>query len=359
MGGAAGPGSPHRYVLVSVVGAGALLAVTGAAALVGAAPFRLARPDEPGMARRGLAVAAGIVLAVGTGAEAATLLGMTQLSAPARVITTSGAGVWLARHLGTERFATLGPVQPNYGSYFGAAEVNTNDLPFPKAWQRYVSTRLDPNAPQLTFTGGSRIDPGGPSPAEELAARVTAYEAVGVRYVVEPASGTDVQDKPFPPPGARRWPSGPRRVYRDDYAAIWELPAPAPLFSAQTSAGGRPCAVRAEGWDAAVVSCPAPGTLVRRVLDLPDWSAGVDGRAVPLRPAGPDSLFQQLPVPAGTTRATFSYWPAHERPAIAVAGAALVLLLAPLLARPPRRGRDALDDREAQDVDPTPAAPPD
>jgi hypothetical protein len=219
-----------------------------------------------------------------------------------------------------------------------AAELSTNDLPFPKSWNRYIATKLDTNSPELSFTGVSRIDPNGPSPAEELTAHLAAYEAAGVRYVVEPASGTDVQSRPFPAAGSPPWPAGPRRVYADSYAAIWQLPSAAPLFTARTVSGSA-CAVHGQGWDAAVVSCPAPATLVRRMLAFPGWTAEADGRRVDVGSTGPDGLFQQVRVPAGTSTVTFSYFPRHERPAIALAGAALVLLVVPIPAmrRRPRR----------------------
>ncbi len=57
------------------------------------------------------------------------------------------------------------------------------------------------------------------------------YEAIGVRFVVENANGKDVQDAPFPAKGSAPWPTGPRLVYRDSFAEIWELPAAAPVFS--------------------------------------------------------------------------------------------------------------------------------
>lgn len=324
----AGAGSPHRYVTASILGAGVLLVLAGGAALAGA-PAR--RPDEgdSGSPRR-FGAAAGTVLACAMGAEAAVLLGVTQLSAPTTVSSTTGAVAWLARHLGTARFATLGPIQPNYGSSFGIAEVDTQDLPVPIAWNRYISSHLDPNAPPFSFTGGARENVGGPTPAQELASHLAGYEAVGVRYVVEWAVGTDVQKVPFPPPGARPWrAAGPRRVYRDSYAEIWELGAPAPLFSIVSAAGS--CHVRTRGWDRAVVSCPSASTLVRRVLALPGWSAEVAGRSQPVRAAGPEGLFQSVQLAPGTQTVSFTYHPPGEPVAVALFGAAFVLLVASFL----------------------------
>ena len=150
--------------------------------------------------------------------EAVVLLGFTYLSAPRSATVGTGAVTWLQANLGSYRFATLGPIQPNYGSYFGIAEMNANELPLPKAWTDYVARDLDSNIIPFEFTGGYRSDPAGPSPAEELTTLVANYEAVGVRYVVVPASGTDPTGAPYPAPGSPPWPAGPRLVYHGDEA---------------------------------------------------------------------------------------------------------------------------------------------
>ena len=140
------------------------------------------------------------------GLEAILLLGFTLLSAPPPTALQTGSVRWLQAHLGSYRFVTLGPIQPNYGSYFGIAEANINDLPVPTTWNSYIAGQLDPNALPAVFSGGGRINPAGPTPAQELAAHLPAYEAVGVRYVVERSDGLDVQGQPFPAaaPPARR-----------------------------------------------------------------------------------------------------------------------------------------------------------
>ena len=337
---ATGAAHAHRYVVASAAGAGAVLLVAGAGALVGAwkgAPGRALRS-----ARR--AKIAAVVMAGAMGAEAVVLLGVTQLSAPTSAPRLTGVATWLAGHLGTNRFVTFGPVQPNYGSYFGAAELNTNDLPFPKSWNRHISRSLDSNAPELSFTGSARIDPTGPTPAQELVTHVAAYEAAGVRYVVESPSGADAQGTPYPPPGSPPWPAGPRRVYRDTVAEVWELPAPAPAFTARPLHGGSassPCRVRVVDWNGADVDCRTPALLERHVLDLPGWTASVGGRDVTVRASGPEGLFEQVSVPAGSSEVRFSYLPPHERVAIPLAGAALVLLLTPPVPTATRRSSRA------------------
>jgi hypothetical protein len=213
--------------------------------------------------------------------------------------------------LGIYRFATLGPIQPNYGSYYRIAELNANELPLPRAFTAYVASKLDSNIVPFEFTGGYSSDPAGPTPAEEFTRNLAAFEAVGVRYVVVAASGHDPTGSPFPSPGTPVWPAGPRLVHRDVWAEIWELPDPAPAFSLEDAPT---CRVVPLGWDAARVSCPHPTVLLRRVQTAPGWSAetGATTLAVTGAPSGPKGLFQAVTVPAGTTTVQFRFLPPGE-----------------------------------------------
>ena len=113
--------------------------------------FPPAGPDEPirwddGRARRGsgsrrrgrLLVAAVVAF------ESVGLFAFTALSAPPPTVLQTGSVTWLEQHLGSQRFYTLGPIQPEYGSYFGISQVNVDDLPLPKTWNDYIAARLDP-----------------------------------------------------------------------------------------------------------------------------------------------------------------------------------------------------------------------
>ena len=106
-----------------------------------------------------------VAMAAAVSVESLVLLGFTYLSAPVPVTADTASVTWLPGEPGTYRFATLGPIQPNYGSYYRIAEVNVNELPLPRAWTAYVATRLDPNIVPFEFTGGySAIPRGRPRP---------------------------------------------------------------------------------------------------------------------------------------------------------------------------------------------------
>jgi hypothetical protein len=264
-------------------------------------------PDADSARRRWGRAAMAAVVSV----EAVAMLGVTYLSAPRPATADTGAVTWLQTHLGTYRFATLGPIQPNYGSYYRIAEVNVNELPLPRAWTRYVATHLDSNTVPFEFTGGYASDPAGPKPAEEFTRNLSAFEAVGVRYVVVAASGLDPTGSRFPGPGLSPWPSGPLLVHRDGWSEIWQLPDPAPAFSLS---GARGCTVTAVDWDHARVTCDHPAVLVRRVQQAPGWTAEAGGRSLSVTAArsGPAGLFQQVTIPAGTTMVRFRYLPPGE-----------------------------------------------
>ena len=112
--------------------------------------------------RRGVPreLAHGILLvAAALAVEAAVLFAVPLLSAP-RPEKTDGALVqYLQDHIGLARFATLGPLQPDFGSLYDLAEINVNDLPVPKAFSSYITHSLDDNVDPLIFTGASVSTP--------------------------------------------------------------------------------------------------------------------------------------------------------------------------------------------------------
>jgi hypothetical protein len=258
-----------------------------------------------------------LLVAGAVAVEAAALFAVPSLSAPRPAPTDMALVHFLQRHLGQFRFATLGPVQPNFGSFFGLAEINVNDLPVPKDFTSYIERSLDNNTDPLTFTGTTESHPAGPGPAEELTDHLAAYEAAGVEFVVTPASGTDVTGSPWPPAGLI---PAPRRVYADAVADVWRLPSPTSFFTTT----GAPCAVRPEGFTAVTVTCSGPAVLHRLELPMPGWRAQVGASTAPIRSTGP---FQSVAVGAGTSRVEFSFTPPYGNAALVAALVGMVYIL--------------------------------
>jgi hypothetical protein len=224
----------------------------------------------------------------------------------------------LERHLGQNRFFTLGPLAPDYGSYFGLSSLAVNDVPVPKKYQAFVPKYLDPNVDPLVFTGTSMLNPAGSTPAQEFVDHLRAYEAVGVKYLVLPAD--------MVLPGGS---STLRQVFSDATTRILELPRPAPLFS---SVSGQ-CDVHPESESVAAVDCSRPTTIVYRELSMPGWHADANGRSLAVRTYGP--VFQSVTVPAGSTTLEFDFTPPHLDLAIiaCVLGLGLLVLASPQVRR--------------------------
>jgi hypothetical protein len=260
--------------------------------------------------------------------DAVLLFATPLLSAPAPRPIDLAVVRFLQANIGLQRFMTLGPIQPNFGSYFGIAEVNVNDLPIPKSYVDYVTSHLNHNTDPLTFTGAVTTDAAGPSNGQELSANLANYEDLGVKYVVVPGSGLDSSGVAWPPPA-----EAPvvKLVYDDSLARVYQLPHPAPLFSAE----GADCSVVAEGWDRAKVSCPRPARLVRREQALPGWTATVAGKGEPVTTT--DAIFQATTVPAGVSIVQFTFGPPHVLWAWLASLLAVVALIAALVVAVRRR----------------------
>ena len=280
-------------------------------------------------ARVGRLLTAGAV-----GVESVLLFSLPSLSAPPPTSLDLGPVHWLQAHLDGQRYVTLGPIAPNYGSYFDISSINVDDLPIPTEWRDFVAAELDPNVTSGLFTGISSTVATGPSPAQALEAQLFDYEAAGVRYVIEDASGVDVAGHPFPAPGSPAWPDGPRLVYRDKVALIWELPASSPIFTATNG-----CTVHAAGAAGVTVDCAHSAVVTRRELYLAGWSVEVDGRPATIF-HGSSQLgraLEKVRVPAGRSTLVFSYLPPYEGPALAALVVSAVAVVGIPLARR-RRG---------------------
>jgi hypothetical protein len=255
---------------------------------------------------------AAVVVVVATlPVEALVMFVIPELSAPRSGQVDLALVSFLKSHIGLDRFATLGPFAPNYGSYYGIASINANDLPLPKGFAKLVTTKLDRNANPVFFTGTTSNNPAGLTPEDAFDERATTYAALGVKYLLVPPA--------LPTPEARGVTL--TAVYADNLATVYELSDVAPFFQDRTPG----CIIDTASEQTATVDCTRPSKLVRNELEIPGWTAQVDGHA---RDLGSTRLYQQvLSLPAGRSTVTYSYAPAHE-------DLALLALLAGVLVYP-------------------------
>ena len=256
----------------------------------------------------------GGLLALLLAIDAVALFAVPEFSAPRATTVDRAPVTYLRQHLGEGRFYTLGPIAPDYGSYFGLGSIAVDDFP-PQDFAHYVHTRLDP---VVAFTG---FRPSGrPSAQQELMRHLNGYRSVGVRYVLTPAGQSLPQS-----------PSTLRLVFRSPSTRIYQLAGASPYFAAPG------CQVTSSDRQSAVVTCSQPATLTRRETWLAGWSALVDGQPAPIHRV--DGLFQAIAVPPGRHRITFSFAP----PGMGWAGIGLLLgcalMLVPTLAGRLARGR--------------------
>lgn len=281
-------GDPYLW---GSVGWGAAMVLAGtAAALAG---------------RRRVRVVFAALLVVG---DAFVLFALPEASAPRHVRLDLAPVRYLQRHLGSQRFFTLGPLQPNYGSYFGVSELNINELPVPQTFADYVHQRLDQIVDPTVLVGnlGGGRPASAPSPEQALIHNLDGYRAAAVAYVLAPAG----QSLPAPAFSL---------VLRSPTTWIYHLAGAAPYL------GAPGCTVDAATRTRARVTCPRSTRLVRRETDYPGWSARIDGHATPIRRV--DGLFQAITIPAGSHRVTFAYAPRHIKWAYAAFAAGTLSLL--------------------------------
>ena len=131
----------------------------------------------------------GLLLVSLVAVDAVAAFVVPELSAP-RAVQVDGAPIaFLSSHLGTARFATTGPITPNYGSYWGFGAIDAEGAPLPSTYTAYFRHRLNPAG-----------DPAGiytPTPPSELLSHLAGFRAAGVRYVLAPPW------RPLPPaPGS-------------------------------------------------------------------------------------------------------------------------------------------------------------
>jgi len=246
----------------------------------------------------------GVALALVVVFDAVVLFAVPQFSAPRAARIDLAPVAYLRRHLGEQRFFTLGPIQPNYGSYFRLASLRVDDFP-PRSFVQFVHRRLDPFA---NFVGYQPER--APSAQQELLRHLDGYRAAGVRYVL-----TRPGDRLPPDEGALQL------VFRSPSAWIYRLSGAAPYVSAPA------CQVRSVRLDSVRLSCRRRSTLIRRETWFDGWHAQLDGHPLAIRRVG--GLFQAVRVPAGTDDVSFRFIPVGMRWALFGLLAGCVLMVSP------------------------------
>lgn len=305
-------GAPHNHAFAL---GSALWAVATVVAVIGASL----------LIRGGIRVAAiGAVVVM----DAGLMFVVPQFAAPRSAVLDMRPVAFLRAHLGNYRFFTIGPLSPDYGSYFGLASVAVNDLPTPHKYAGYIKSRLNDNADPITFTGVDPLSWSGPGYAAELLTHIDGYRNVGVKYILAPA-GTKL---PPAPDGTVL-----TTVFSDNLTEILYLPGSQPYLE------GPGCTVSAGSWDTAVVMCSRRSVLVRRELSMPGWRATVDGRQAKVGES--QGIFQTVAVPPGRSTIRFEFAPPHIGLAYAGFGLGILTLFAPTIAELVRRRRSP--DRSA------------
>ena len=246
--------------------------------------------------------------------EAILLFMFPQFSVPAHSARVNTAPVqFLQENLGYERFFTLGPIAPNYGTYYHVASINDNDLPVPKLWAEYVSTKLDPGVEPILFMGTYTDDPNKSSKAEFLD-HLEAYQDVSVKYVVA-AKGQFTADE------VSKYDLN--LAYKDTSVAIYSLPSTRPYVSTT-----RPCKIEYSSRDLMKLNCSENTQLIRRELYFPGWQVKINGKTQTINKK---RIFQTINIPKGQSIVEFSFYPPYILWAwigfwIGAAGAVMVML---------------------------------
>ena len=201
---------------------------------------------------------------------------------------------FLQQNMGLSRFYTLGPIAPNYGSYFGVASINVNDLPVPKNWAHHIEEKLDHNSFALVFTGYSRLDPTGPTALEEFTKNLHEYENVGVKYIM--TTKGQISDELAAQHKLRL-------AFSNATYALYELPNTKPFYEAPD------CNLTNLTRTTVTADCAAETTLIRRELSLPGWVATVNKQQQAV--GTKDDIFQTTPLPKGQSQIIFTYTPPY------------------------------------------------
>lgn len=253
---------------------------------------------------------AAVLIAGALTIDALFSFGLAEVFVPAKVTEERGPIAFLQKNLGLYRFASAGPISPNWGTYFSINELNAHDLPFPAAFANFVNTQLPIGMAQSPFM--YMVYQGVAESADyeaSMAARLGTFENAGVKYLVT------YEARPMNPTLRAE---GLRLAYADGTLAIYQLPAPQAFYTANN------CTTSQVTFSSMQVTCSKASTLVRRELWMPGWSASVNGRGATVGNeaslpsgngvmAGVAAPYQVVSLPQGSSTVRFHFLPPHER----------------------------------------------
>jgi hypothetical protein len=245
--------------------------------------------------------------------EAVLMFMIPNLSSPRSTMLDTAPVKYLQAHLATSRFFSLGPIMPNYGSYYGIAAINTNDLPIATSWSNYISSRLDSNVTTIGgFTGVNQTSPNGITPIQALFKNINNYERVGVKYLVIFKGAFSAQQ-------IRN--NGLKLAFSDSVYQIYRLPNPRPYY--QIIKGK--CRIEMAQLSSAILNCNRESIMSINELYMPGWMAKAGTKNLKVMKYG--SLFQQIKLPKGQYDLAFNFEPKHIKFGEAVAVFGLVSLI--------------------------------
>lgn len=243
---------------------------------------------------------------------------------PTSISVDTGTVHYLQQHLGTNRFISLGVLNPNWGSQYAINEINAIDLPSPMSFTNFVKSELAPSIKDsrifiLPFTVADQ---------NEVAAHITKYESLGVAYLLAPRKVLTTSLTAI----------GMTPVARDAHTVLYRLAHPANFYTTVTGA----CVLTHVTIDHLDADCPHATSLTRRELWMNGWTAHVNNATVPI--TSTDGLDETIDLPAGHSRVSFDYLPPHERLAGTLAGLGFLFMATTWL---PRRRHRAPASQEA------------
>lgn len=214
---------------------------------------------------------------------------------------------FIGENIDFNRYYTLSPIAPNYGSYYGIASVNQNNLPVPKTWSEYINKNLDRNTDPILFVGYFRADVEGPSAFEEFVANQDNFRYVGVKYLVTSKNQLTSEQAAQ---------AELNKVFTNAGVDIYELARVTQYFEPSKNCK----VIDSDSRDAVIVECVGDGDLLRKELWMPGWRATVNGQSVANEQKG--EIFQGVAVTDGRNEVKFNYLPPFmEFAYVAFAGA--------------------------------------